>query len=150
MTKLGPLILRGALRWRTGAFYQEGALAKNRIPKKIAGFKVPKSIRKSPMLKVLLGSAAGRRILGDALMAGATAAAAVLIQNNQDDVARTGKQAVKGGRKAGSIATRAVKDAAGAMVGVIGDAAQAVLPDALTGAQKPVRRQAPRERRATH
>jgi len=130
--------------------HEEDNLAKNRIPKKIAGFKVPKAMRKSPVLKTLLGSTAGRRILGDALMAGATAAAAVLVQTNQDEVAHAGKQAIKGGKKAGNVAARAVKDAAGAMVNVIGNAAQSVLPDAVThSGSKPVR-QAPRERRATH
>jgi hypothetical protein len=122
-------------------------LAKNRIPRKIAGYKVPKAIRTSPMLKVLLGSAAGRRILSDAVMAGAAAAAAILVQSNQGEVARAGKQVAKGGKKAGNIATRAVKGAAGAMVNVIGEAAHAVSPD---GGSKSVRRQAPRERRATH
>jgi hypothetical protein len=126
-------------------------LAKNRIPKKITGFKVPKPIRKSPMLRALLGSSAGRRILGDALMAGAAAAAAVLAQTNQDGLAQAGKTAVKGGKKAGNVAARAAKDAAGAMVGVISEAAQTVLPSGMTGTDsKPIRRRAPHERRATH
>ncbi len=126
-------------------------MAKTRIPRKVAGYKVPKAIRKSPMLKVLLGSTAGRRILSDAVMAGAAAAAAILVQSNQNDVARAGKQVAKGGKKAGNIATRAVKGAAGAMVNVIGEAAHSVLPETMTDAgSKSVRRQAPRERRATH
>ena len=131
--------------------HEEDALAKNRIPKKVAGFKVPKAIRKSPMLKVLLGSTAGRRVLSDAVMAGAAAAAAILVQSNQDEVAQAGKQVVKGGKKAGNVAARAVKGAAGAMVNVIGEAAHAVLPESMTNADsKSTRRQAPRERRATH
>ena len=125
-------------------------MAKTRIPRKIAGYKVPKAIRKSPMLKVLLGSTAGRRILSDAVMAGAAAAAAILVQSNED-VAQAGKKAAKGGKKTGNIAARAAKGAAGAMVNVIGEAAHAVLPEAMTDAgSKSVRRQAPRERRATH
>jgi len=126
--------------------HEEDALAKTRIPRKIVGYKVPKAIRKSPMLKVLLGSTAGRRILSDAVMAGAAAAAAILVQSNQNDVARAGKQVAKGGKKAGNIATRAVKGAAGAMVNVIGEAAHSM----TDAGSKTVRRQAPRERRATH
>jgi hypothetical protein len=128
--------------------HEEDALAKNRIPKKVAGFKVPKALRKSPMLKVLLGSTAGRRILSDAVMAGAAAAAAILVQSGE--VAQAGKQAAKGGKKAGNIAARAVKSATGAMANVIGEAAHAVLPDGLTDAGSKSARQAPRERRATH
>ena len=51
---------------------------KNAIPKKIAGYKVPKSLRKSRLLKHLLRSPLGREILANALTAGAGAAAAAM------------------------------------------------------------------------
>ncbi len=121
-------------------------MAKNRIPKKVAGFKVPKMIRKNAVLKALLASSTGRQILGNALMAGATAAAAVLTAKNSDEIADAGKGAVKGGKKAGNVAAQAVKDAAGAIVGVISEAASSVLPDQ----PKRTPRRASRERAATH
>lgn len=120
-------------------------MAKNRIPKKIVGFRIPKTIRKNAVLKALLASPTGRKILGNALIAGATAAAAVLTATRSDEIADAGKGAAKRGKKAGNIAARAMKDAAGAMVGVIGDAASSILPD------EPVRRprRVSRERRAS-
>lgn len=99
-------------------------MAKNRIPKKVVGFRIPKTIRKNAVLKALLASDTGRKILGQALIAGATAAAAVLTASRSDEIADAGKGAAKGG----NLAARAMKDAAGAMVGVIGDAASSILP----------------------
>src|SRR5687768_10526306 len=103
-------------------------LAKNRIPKKIAGLKIPKVVRKNTVLKALLASPTGRKILGEALLAGATAAAAVLASTNADQISDAGKGAAKRGKKAGNIAARVIKDATGAMVSVISDAASVVLP----------------------
>jgi hypothetical protein len=123
-------------------------LAKNRIPKKIVGFKIPRMIRKNAVLKALLASPTGRKILGEALVAGAAAAAAVLAASRSDDIAGAGKGAAKRGRKAGNLATRAVKDAAGAMVGVISDAASSIMPSEEV---KHSPRRVSRERRtATH
>jgi hypothetical protein len=127
---------------------KENALAKNRIPKKIAGFKIPKMIRKNAVLSALLASPTGRQILGQALVAGAAAAAAVLTASRSDDIADAGKGAAKRGKKAGNLATRAVKDAAGAMVGVISDAASSILPDQPKRA--PSRRISRERRAATH
>ena len=47
-------------------------------PKKIAGVKITKLLRKNSLLGDLLGSAAGRRLLADFLVAAAAAAAALL------------------------------------------------------------------------
>jgi hypothetical protein len=120
-------------------------LAKNRIPKKVLGFKIPKMLRKNAVLRALLASPTGRQILGNALMAGATAAAAVLTASHSDEIAGAGKGAVKSSKKAGNVAARAVKDAAGAMVGVISEAASSVLPDRPKGSPRRVSR----ERRAS-
>ena len=46
---------------------------KNAIPKRVAGFKIPKPIRKSSFLRSMLASKTGRDILGKALVAGAAA-----------------------------------------------------------------------------
>jgi hypothetical protein len=122
-------------------------LAKNRIPKKVAGFRIPKTIRKNAVLKALLASDTGRQVLGQALVAGATAAAAVLTATRSDDIADAGKGAVKRGKKAGNVAARAVKDAAGAMFDVIGDAASSILPGDEPARRSP--RRVSRERRAS-
>jgi hypothetical protein len=47
----------------------------DRAPKRIAGLKLPKSIRQAPAIRSLLATPAGRKILGDALIAGAATAA---------------------------------------------------------------------------
>jgi len=52
---------------------------KNRIPKYIAGVKVPKPLRKSKMLRAMMDNSGGRDVLAHALTAGAGAAMALLI-----------------------------------------------------------------------
>jgi hypothetical protein len=101
----------------------------NRIPKKVAGMKVPKMVRKSPVLQALLASEAGRQVLGQALMAGAAAAAGVLAGTKSDTVADASEKVVRGTKKGGSVARDALQSATGAMANVITDAARAVLPD---------------------
>jgi hypothetical protein len=107
---------------------------KRKIPKKIVGIKVPKMLRKSWLMKSLLGTSLGRQILADALVAGAAAAAAALVAVSSDaeapkSVARAGKDGLK-------RAKRAVKDAADAMTNVIGDAAKQALADVQGKAEK--------------
>ncbi|MCJ8520386.1 hypothetical protein ABID21_003411 [Pseudorhizobium tarimense] len=100
---------------------------KNRIPKKVAGFKVPKSIRKSKPLKAMLASKTGRDILGKVLMAGAAAAAAVLAEE-RDEVAHAGKKGAGKGARAIGIAGDAMQSAAHAAMGVVTDLARSYLP----------------------
>ncbi|GGE51205.1 hypothetical protein GCM10007276_30320 [Agaricicola taiwanensis] len=102
---------------------------KNKIPKNIAGIRVPKQVRKSPILRMLMSSPTGRRILADALVAGATAAAGVLARSKQDKIADAGGDMVKSGKRVGNIVVEAMQDAAGAMTHVIGDAARDLLPE---------------------
>jgi hypothetical protein len=111
-------------------------MPKNRkaLPKRIAGFKVPKGLRKSRLLRSLLGSELGRQIVADALVAGAGAAATVLVREREE---ATG--AVRAGARRGkarfSVATEAVESAADAVMGVVTDAARGMLPE-----EKPARR----------
>lgn len=97
------------------------------VPKRVAGVKVPKALRRSRMLRTLLSSPVGRNMLANALTAGAGAAAAVLIEERQEiiDAGRTGLK--KGGRTIG-IATEAVQSASNAAMEVIGDTARSMLP----------------------
>lgn len=111
------------------------AKKKSALPKKIAGIKIPKGVRKSRMLRAMLNNPMGRDLLANALVAGAGAAAAVLIEK-REDVAEAGKQAAKTGKKgakksyrAVAVAGRALESAVSAMMGVISDAAQSFVSD---------------------
>ncbi|CAD7051856.1 hypothetical protein REJC140_01784 [Pseudorhizobium endolithicum] len=101
---------------------------KNAIPKKVAGFKVPRTIRKSKPLKALLGSKTGRDILGKALMAGAAAAAAVLAEE-REEVAAAGRKGARKGARAMGIAGDAIQSAAHAAMTVVTDSARSFMPE---------------------
>ncbi|WP_246826391.1 hypothetical protein [Rhizobium binae] len=103
------------------------AMANAKIPKKIAGYKVPKGVRKNSILKTLLASPTGRDILGKALIAGAGAAAAVLIEDS-DDIAGAAKSGTRKGTKALGLVGRAFHSATDAAVDVVRDAASSALP----------------------
>ena len=102
-------------------------IPKMKIPKRIAGFKVPKRIRKPAVLRGLLASKAGREIAGRALIAGATAAAAALVVEREEVAEATRKGARKGRRTLGLLGG-AAESAVDAAVEVVADAAQAMLP----------------------
>ena len=107
---------------------------KIKLPKKVAGYRVPKSVRKSKLLRTLLNNPLGRDVLANALTAGAGAAAAVLVQN-REDVVQTGKKgAKKAGKKsvqAAALAAEAAQSAANAMIDVVRDAATTIFPTQL-------------------
>ncbi|WP_309085301.1 hypothetical protein [Chelativorans sp.] len=103
------------------------AKKKNPIPKKIAGLKVPKMLRKSRLLRTMLASATGREILANALTAGAAAAAAVLVKE-REEVAEAGKKGARKGAHAIAVGTEAVQSAASAAMGVVAEAADQILP----------------------
>jgi hypothetical protein len=100
---------------------------KKRVPKKIAGVRIPKTLRKAEFLKLLLGSELGRRMLADALVAAAGAAAAVLVQNNSDEIAAAGKSARRKTARTGSLMQGVIQSAAAAATEVIGEAAKTML-----------------------
>jgi hypothetical protein len=97
---------------------------KIKIPKRVAGFKVPKALRKSKMLRQMLGSQLGREVLAGAITAGAGAAAAVLA--GRHDEARSGDADIKGvkegPRKAASMVAEALEMAATTALGVVAEA----------------------------
>ena len=108
---------------------------KNKVPKTIAGVKVPKTLR-TGLAGSLLENPRTREILADVLMAAAGAAAAALVQNRP-----TGRQfadaggAVKDAGAGAATATRdAVQGAAGVVTEAVAEAARHVLPASLTGA----------------
>jgi len=87
---------------------------KNRIPKTIAGVKVPKVLRKNSLIKGLLGSATGRTVIAEALMAGAAAGAAVLAGNSKG-MAKAGAAVSQVTEDGADIARRALKSAVNAL-----------------------------------
>lgn len=100
---------------------------KSGVPKKVAGVKVPKSVRQSKSLSTLLTSNLGREILADALIAAAGAAAAALTRT------RTARNAGHAVADAGAGASDAVQTAAGAVASVVSEAAKSFLPPSLLG-----------------
>ena len=100
------------------------AKKKSKLPKKIGGYKVPKAVRRSSLLRGMLASPMGRDIIANAITAGAGAAAAVLVEE-REAIADTGAKAVKKGAKkskrAAGIVTEMVQGAGSAVMGrVIG------------------------------
>ena len=98
--------------------------------KRASGAKLPKAVRKSGLMD-LISSDLGREILADALIAAAGAAAAALTRT------RTAQKVGSAAVDAGSQATDATKDvmqtAAGAVAGVVTEAARQFLPASLVG-----------------
>jgi hypothetical protein len=101
---------------------------KNLIPKKLAGFKVPKRVRKSRVLKSLISSPLGRDILANALTAGAGAAAAVLV-NHRDEVEDATEKGARRGARTLALLSEAVSHGSSAALGVVTDAAQGFAAD---------------------
>jgi hypothetical protein len=97
------------------------------VPKKVAGVKIPKAVRKAGPLASLFNSSLGREILADALIAAAGAAAAALTRT------RTAEKAGQAAAAAGTEATEGVQTAAGAVANVVTEAARTFLPPSLLG-----------------
>jgi hypothetical protein len=93
-------------------------------PKRLMGVKVPKTLRKVSFLRWLLDHPTGRRVLGDALVAAATAAAAALAKNapSGDQVAKGGQAVAEAASGAAGKASDLVSLAVGAFSEAIGEA----------------------------
>jgi hypothetical protein len=90
---------------------------KAKVPKKVAGLRVPKSLRKSKTLDTLLGSALGREILAGALVAAAGAAASYLMKHRPtaDQVADAGEAGDAGRNRSTAAVTSSAKAPAAAI-----------------------------------
>ena len=102
------------------------------LPKKVAGVKVPKSLRKnSDSLSSFIASPLAREIVADALIA----IAGVLAGNKKtrQTVAKAGSAAVDAGADAASATRDMATTATGAVAEVVTDAARRILPASLTG-----------------
>jgi hypothetical protein len=93
---------------------------------KSTGTKLAKTAKKSGLMD-LVNSSLGREILADALIAAAGAAAAALTKT------RTAKKAGTAVADAGSQTTDLTQTAAGAVAGVVTEAARHFLPPSLVG-----------------
>ena len=102
-------------------------MAKPKLPKRIAGFKVPKGLRKSKMVKGMLGSDLGRQIVADAIVAGAGAAAVVLVRERDEVADATAMEAKKGAHALGLLA-EAVESGVDAAIASVTDAVRKSLP----------------------
>jgi len=102
-------------------------MAKLKMPKKIAGYRVPKAIRKNPILKSMLSNKTGRDLLAKAIMAGAGAAAAVLVEERYE-IAGATKQGGRKGSRALGLVGEAVHRGSDAALDVVREAAASVLP----------------------
>jgi len=92
------------------------------------GVTVPKTLANA--LDTLANSAQGREILATALVAGATVAAAALKKNtDSSEAARNRKTAADAGKQLTQGLSEA---AAGAVAGIITEAARSLLPTSLT------------------
>ncbi|RCS24754.1 hypothetical protein DUT91_04620 [Phyllobacterium salinisoli] len=98
------------------------------VPKRVGGVKVPKTLRRSRMLRALLGTPLGRNVLANALTAAAAAAAAVLVEERHE-IAQTGKKGLKKSGRTMAIAGDAVQSATNAAMEVLAETAQSLLPE---------------------
>jgi hypothetical protein len=101
---------------------------KTALPKRVAGIKVPKGLRKSRVLRSLLASRLGRQVVADAIVAGAGAGAAVLVGERRE-MAEGAKAGARKGARGLALATEAVESAASAMMEVVAEAARSMLPE---------------------
>ncbi len=127
-------------------------MAEAKVPKTVAGVKLPKALRNSDLVAAILQNDTARRLLADVLIAAAGAAAAVLtrkIAPSAEHIAGAGEAVADAGSKAASATT----DIAAGLVGTLGHTATAVagslLPDSTDkGKRKKRRRNRPEETQA--
>jgi hypothetical protein len=102
---------------------------KTKVPKKIAGVKVPKALRKSDLVAGLLSNPAARTVLADVLLAAAGAAAAALARQGPSgtQVAEAGEATLAAGGRAASAATRKGGDVAAVVGGVLAEGAHLLI-----------------------
>lgn len=97
---------------------------KVRVPKTVAGWKIPKRVRKSGAVSLFLNNDLGRRILADVLVAAAGTAATALVQHrpSRARVTQAGDAALESGQRAVSGTADAVQAAAGTLGSVLTEA----------------------------
>lgn len=89
-------------------------MRKKIVPKKVAGFKVPKSVRKSSLLRNMLASHAGRQMLANALVA-----AAAVLTDDRADIRKPSKTKGRKRALAAGVAGEAIESATAAATDVV-------------------------------
>ena len=107
------------------------AKSKVKVPKAVAGVRVPKGLRRSGMVASVLNNPVGREVLAAVIVAGAGAAAKALAQHRPSgsQLAHAGERAVDAGSQAASATGDAAKSTVGALGGVASELASYLLPD---------------------
>jgi hypothetical protein len=100
---------------------------KRKVPKSIAGVKVPKAVRQG-LVASFLEDPRTREILADVLMAAAGAAGAALVRNRP-----SGQQVKEAGASAAGATRDVVQVAAETVTDSVAEAARRILPTSLTG-----------------
>lgn len=121
-------------------------MAKYKLPKKVMGVKIPKALRSSRLLEGLVGSATGRQIVADALIAGATAAAGALVGARSEKVQKASNKVIDSAEDSGALMRKAISSATGALTDVLGNAAKAATGDEDPKVGRGRREQMSRER----
>jgi len=103
--------------------------------KAVGGMKLPKTLKNSGAFAALFNSQLGREILADALIAAAGAAAAALVKNrpSMQQVKDAGGAVAEAGSETASATKDVMQTAAGAVAGVVTEAARNFLPSTLVG-----------------
>jgi hypothetical protein len=106
------------------------ASTKVKVPKKVGGLKVPKSLRKSGAVNMFLNHDLGRLILADVIVAAATAAATGLARHRPsgEQITHAGEAALDTGQRAASGTADAVHAAAGTLGNAFTEAARYIFP----------------------
>jgi hypothetical protein len=122
-------------------------MAKNKfkVPKKVGGVKVPRSLRKSGMVHMFLNNDLGRSILADVIVAAAAAAAAAMAKHRPSgsQIAHAGEIALDSSQRAASGSADAVHAAAGTLGNVVTEAVRYIFPSG--GKVKKLKKQKQRE-----
>jgi hypothetical protein len=124
-------------------FQRRVIMAKTKVPKKVAGVKLPKTLRHSNLVEAIFQNDTARRLLADALIAAAGAAAAVLTRKvapSAEQVATAGEAVADAGSKAASATTDLATGMAGTLGHAVAAMAGSLLPDGNSKDKKKKRR----------
>ncbi|MFC4171824.1 hypothetical protein ACFOYU_07120 [Microvirga sp. GCM10011540] len=107
------------------------AKKKTKSPSSALGLKLPKDLRKPGWLDELLHSEIGRRILADALVAAAGAAAVALTRHQPvaKKITRAKKATAEAGSEAASVTKKLASSAAEIATETVAGVAQSLLPE---------------------
>lgn len=101
---------------------------------KVMGFTVPETLTSA--INTLINSPRGREILGSAIVAAASAAAASLVKSDSPQVAKAREAIAETGDQVSSAAKDLTDVAASGLAEIVTGTARAILPSSITGEEK--------------